>query len=619
MTDMTPAILILGPSALPLARRLAALLPGAVITGPHARLDAAERIEVAPLEPVADGLRALFLASRPVIGIAAAGALIRMLAPVLATKATEPPVLAVAEDASVVVPLLGGHHGANDLARRIAGAIGAVAAITTAGDLRFGVALDDPPAGWRLAADCDPKPAMAALVAGAAIRLDPTLADPTWPDTTLPDWLAHLPQAADGAVAVVTSHLRINAPDGGLLYHPQSLAIGIGSDRGAPAAEIGRLIDDTLADAGLAPEAVALIVTIDIKADEAGIAAAAEARGLPVRIFPAARLAEEAPRLETPSAYVQATVGVAGVAEAAALAAAGPDGRLIVAKRRSARATCAVALAPAPIDIDRTGRAPGVLYVVGIGPGRADWRTPEVDRMVAASTDLVGYGLYLDLLGPAAAGKRRHGYELGEEERRVACALDLAAEGREVALVCSGDAGIYAMAALVYELIERGQDQGGPRPLWSRVRVRVSPGISALQAAAARAGAPLGHDFCAISLSDLMTPWPVIERRVQAAADGDFVVAFYNPVSRRRRHQLARAREILLAARGPATPVILARNLGRPDETVTVIELGRLDVDAVDMLTLVMVGARGTRRLDLGQGVRVYTPRGYGSRGEEVA
>ncbi|MFD0388064.1 hypothetical protein ACFQ4K_09830 [Tistrella bauzanensis] len=198
MTDMTPAILILGPSALPLARRLAALLPGAVITGPHARLDVAERIEVVPLEPVADGLRALFLAGRPVIGIAAAGALIRMLAPVLATKATEPPVLAVAEDASVVVPLLGGHHGANDLARRIAGAIDAIAAITTAGDLRFGVALDDPPAGWRLAAACDPKPAMAALVAGAAIRSG----------TALPDWLSHLPRAPDGAVSVVTSHRR---------------------------------------------------------------------------------------------------------------------------------------------------------------------------------------------------------------------------------------------------------------------------------------------------------------------------------------------------------------------------------------------------------------------------
>lgn len=611
MTDIfstaAPAVLILGPSGLPLARRVQALLPGAVITGPHARLAAEDRALVAPLDPVAEGLRGLFLAGRPILGIAAAGALIRMLAPVLADKTAEPPVLALAENGSAVVPLLGGHHGANDLARHLAEALGAVAAVTTAGDLRFGIALDEPPAGWRLAAGLDPKPAMAALVAGASVR----------PEGDLPAWLAPLPQAAEGSVPLVIDHRLREVTAGGLLYHPARLAVGIGCERGAGADEIGGLIDETLAGAGLAPEAVALIATIDIKSDEAGIAAAAAARGLPVRVFPAARLAEETPRLATPSDYVRATVGVAGVAEAAALAAAGPAGDLIVTKRKSPRATCAVALAPEPIAAGEVGRAPGMLYVVGIGPGRADWRTPEVDRMVAEATDLVGYGLYLDLLGPAAAGKRRHGYELGEEERRVAAALDLAAEGRSVALVCSGDAGIYAMAALVYELIERGEDMGEPRPGWAHVPVQVSPGISALQAAAARAGAPLGHDFCTISLSDLMTPFTVIERRIRAAAAGDFVIAFYNPVSRRRRHQLARAREILIEARGGATPVILARNLGRPDETVTITDLDGLAVDAVDMLTLVMVGARGSRRLELGQGTRVYTPRGYGSRGED--
>lgn len=171
------------------------------------------------------------------------------------------------------------------------------------------------------------------------------------------------------------------------------------------------------------------------------------------------------------------------------------------------------------------------------------------------------------------------------------------------------------MAALVYELLDR--DDGGVSAAARRAAVTVAPGISALQAAAARAGAPLGHDFCAISLSDLLTPWPVIERRIRAAADGDFVVAFYNPVSMRRRTQLARAREILLTRRPSATPVILAANLGRPGETRRIVALGDLDVGQVDMLTVVIVGSSETRILRRGDGVDyVYTPRGYAAKAD---
>ena len=157
----------------------------------------------------------------------------------------------------------------------------------------------------------------------------------------------------------------------------------------------------------------------------------------------------------------------------------------------------------------------------------------------------------------------RHAFALGEEEARVRRALDLAAGGRSVALISSGDPGIYAMAALAFELLERGDE-----PAWQRVAVVVSPGVSALQAAAARAGAPLGHDFCAISLSDLLTPWAEIERRLHAAAAGDFVTVLYNPASARRRQGLARALEILRPARPPETPLVHARNLGRPGETL---------------------------------------------------
>jgi cobalt-precorrin 5A hydrolase/precorrin-3B C17-methyltransferase len=231
--------------------------------------------------------------------------------------------------------------------------------------------------------------------------------------------------------------------------------------------------------------------------------------------------------------------------------------------------------------------------------------------MIGKATDLVGYSLYLDLVSDISTGKTRHDFDLGKEEDRVRHAMELAGEGRDVALVCSGDAGIYAMATLVFELLQIG----GLSPAAQRIEIAVSPGISALQAAAARAGAPLGHDFCTISLSDLLTPWEAIQMRVKAAAEGDFVIAFYNPVSRRRRTQLAYARDVLLQHRPPDTPVILATDLGRPAEKVRVVPLGELNIDDVDMLTVVLVGSSETRTVRTGDGKTwVYTPRGYAAK-----
>jgi cobalt-precorrin 5A hydrolase/precorrin-3B C17-methyltransferase len=299
--------------------------------------------------------------------------------------------------------------------------------------------------------------------------------------------------------------------------------------------------------------------------------------------------------------------GCWGVAEGAALVAAGAGANLALTKQRSARATCAIARAPRIIRTTDIGRTRGRLFIVGIGPGDAAARTAEADAAIRVASDLVGYRLYLDLLGPLAAGKSRHDFDLGAEEARVAHALDLAAQGRDVALISSGDAGIYAMGSLVFELIDRGG-----RPDWARVEISSAPGVSAMQTAAARLGAPLGHDFCAISLSDLLTPWPVIEQRLRAAAAGDFVVAFYNPVSQRRRTQLASARTILLAARPHETPVAIARNLGREGERVTVTTLAALDPNNVDMLSLVLVGSSTTRRVSRPDGGEwLYTPRGY--------
>ena len=578
-----------------LALRLAESLPGAEVHGLAGRADAAPLV----FQETMAHLRDLFLDGRPIVGLCAAGILVRALGPVLSDKRAEPPVLALAEDGAAVVPLLGGHRGANALARRLARVLDIAPAITTAGDQRFGVALDEPPLGWRLANPADYKAFSAALLDGAEVRLEGAAS-----------WLSDsgLPLSEDGALTLHATVERRAGSAEALIYHPARLALGLGCERGAEAEELIALARRCLAEAGLAEAAVAGVYSLDLKADEAAVHAVAEALGVQARFFDAARLEAEAPRLARPSDLVFREVGCHGVSEGAALAAAGPEGRLLVEKTRSTRGTCAVALAPEPIGM--VGAPRGRLAVIGLGPGDPSWRTPEVSAAAAEATDLVGYRLYLDLLGPLAEGKRRHDYDLGEEEARVRAALDLAAEGRQVALVCSGDPGIYAMAALVFELLDRVD-----RPAWKRVAISVAPGLSALQAAAARIGAPLGHDFCAISLSDLLTPWSAIERRLEAAAEGDFVVALYNPVSQRRKRQLEAAVEILGRARPADTPVVLARRLGREGEAVEVIDLKDLAPARVDMLTVVLVGSSETRRVARGDGgCWVYTPRGYAAK-----
>ena len=578
-------IVVLSPSGRETGEKLAKALEMEL----HARSAPADRV----FTEVAEHLRDLFTIGSPILFVGAAGALIRILAPLLADKEAEPPVLAIAEDGSAVVPLLGGHHGANDLARRAGEALGIAPSITTASDLSLGVALDNPPAGWHLAPGTDYKSVAAALLAGEPAAIDPAL-----------DWLTDADLKRDDAAGCqITASVKIaDAAPKSLTYHPERLALGVGCERDAEPEELIRLVEETLAENNLAPEAIAAVYSIDVKMDEAAMHALGAHIGRPVRFFDAARLEEETPRLATPSDVVFREVGCHGVSEGAALAAAGPDAALIVPKRKSKRATCAIAEAPALIDTATTGIARGQLALVGIGPGADFWRTPEADAAIRNAEVIVGYGLYIDLLGPLAAGKERHDFALGEEEKRAAYALDLAAEGKSVVLVSSGDIGIYAMATLVYELL----DKAG-RKDWERLHVWVTPGISALQACAARIGAPLGHDFCTISLSDLLTPWEAIQQRVKAAAEGDFVISFYNPVSMRRRTQLAYAREVLLQHRPPETPVILGRSLGRDEEKITVTTLQDLSVDQVDMLTLVMVGSSETRF----NGKHVYTPRGY--------
>ncbi|MEO8883644.1 MAG: cobalamin biosynthesis protein [Devosia sp.] len=589
MGQMKPAILIFAATGEATAARIAALTGGAI----HACGPAGDDAKTL--------LPRLFREGTPIVGVCAAGILIRLLAPLLTDKHNEPPVIAVSQDGAHVVPLLGGHHGANRLARDIAAGLGGSAALTTASDSRFAFGLDEPPEGWVLESPDAAKPAMAMLLGDAAIALEGEAS-----------WLAEAryPIAADGAVKTAAGDTIGLVAD--LIYRPKTLVAGVGCERGTSPSEVIGLIERTLAAARLSPLSLAAIATVDIKGDEPAIHAAAAHFGILARFLSVAELDLERPRLATPSALVEAEIGTPSVAEAAALKA----GTLIVPKQKSARATCAIGRAKIPIDPKTIGRARGALHLIGIGPGDAASRTASAITALERSSDWVGYGLYLDLIADLRFGQEEHRFGLGDEEPRVRHALELAATGKTVALVCSGDAQIYAMATLVYELL----GAAGPRAVSDgarRIAVETHPGISAFQAASANTGALIGHDFCCISLSDLLTPRETILARLKAAAEGDFVVALYNPRSGRRTELLDEAKRTFLARRPPETPVIIARDLGRPGEDVRVSTLAAFDPETVDMLTIVLIGSSTSQSFARGDGSLVaYTPRGYAKKAE---
>jgi len=592
---VTPAIIALNASGIETAKKLAVAL-GAKVHGREGRVLEADVWFGNALDHVRD----LFAAGVPIVGVCASGILIRAVAPLLNDKTAEAPVVSISDNGGVVVPLLGGHHGANRLARDIAKALGAKAAVTTAGDVSLGVSLDEPPNGWTLVNREDAKEVVSVLLAGGGALI---LGDER------ADWLNDLPEGE--SIQITCSTLAQN--DLGprhLQFSPQRITVGVGCARNCPPEELVDLVRSVLNEAGVCDAAIHSVNTISLKADEPAILDLAKTLNAPLRLFSSSELEMETSRLATPSEVVFAEVGCHGVAEAAALAQIGDLGELWFKKRKSANATVALCLHQKPLT-ELRGAARGKLSVVGIGPGQATWRTPEVSRLIADAEELVGYGLYIDLLGPLAAGKIRSNFPLGGEEARCRYALEQAGKGKNVALVCSGDAGIYAMGALVFELLDRSPDHLGVSDAARRIEVICSPGVSALQAAAARGGAPLGHDFCTISLSDLLTPRQDILRRLQAAAEGDFVIALYNPVSKTRRTLMAEARDILLKYRSVDTPVMLASSLGRPEESVRYRRLKDLQVDEVDMLTVVLIGSSNSKLTQLGEGLRMFTPRGY--------
>ncbi len=566
-----PAIVILGAGALDTARRIQARYPGARVHGLASRVDTD-----VPFDELGAHLRELYARGVPIVALCAAGIVIRCLAPALADKGVEPPVLAVAEDGSAVVPLLGGLTGVNVIAREIAECVGVAPAITTSGELRFGACVLNPPEGYALADLAQGKRFVSDLLAGASTRIDG--ATPWLDDVALPR-----DAAAAHAIRVTPDAWR-GARDE-LVIHPRSVVVGVAADAVHAGEALAARIDAMLDAQGLARLALAAIVAPASAIGDAALEAAASTLDVPLRFVDSDR---------------------DGNAAADAATLLGRALRVAHTLRGESHGL-ACAVASQPVDPATLGRARGRLTVLGLGPGAAAWLTPAARAALADATDILGYTTYVNMAGPFRADQRVHGTDNREEMQRARHAFELAAEGRRVAVVSSGDPGVFAMAAAVLEALDEARD-----PQWAAVDLRVEPGISASLATAAQAGAPLGHDFCAISLSDNLKPWAVIETRLQHAAQADLVMAFYNPISRARPWQLDRALDIVRAHRAADTVVVLGRDIGRPGATLATTTLGALRSDQVDMRTMVIVGSSTTRRFAIGNAREwVYTPRWY--------
>jgi cobalt-precorrin 5A hydrolase/precorrin-3B C17-methyltransferase len=580
----------------------------------------------------------------------AAGATVRLIAPLLQHKSSDPAVVILDENGKFVISLCGGHRaGADQLTTLIALQLGATPVLTgasaglglPAADM-LGVSF-----GWQRGAG-DWTGVSAAVARGESVQVIQ--------ETGSPLWQTHLPQKhpfyfepaaidknqdgrqdagacinnAGGSInsagenprqpgaRIWITHKQRHLSNSGQIpeiqWHPRVLWVGVGCERGTSKQLIETAIQQTCQTHHLGESAIAGIATIDLKADEIGLVELCRQRNWPLRTFPA-ELLRNVP-VPNPSAAVEKEVRTPSVAEAAALLAANPDSQspnpqipashsqFLLAPKQIYRAEGqpgAVTVAIAQSQQEYTGRT-GTLFLIGTGPGTLEQMTPSAQTAVARADAVIGYSLYIDLIAPLLhPGQIVESLPIAQERLRANRAIELANWGLTVAVVSSGDCGIYGMAGLVLEEL-RAQKWDGKTPA-----VRVFPGITALQAAASRVGAPLMHDFCAISLSDLLTPWEVIEKRLLAAAMADFVTALYNPRSQTRTEQIVRAREIFLQYRNPNTPVAIVRSAYREEEQISLTTLDKFLEIPIDMLTTVLIGNQSTRTW----ADWMITPRGY--------
>jgi cobalt-precorrin 5A hydrolase/precorrin-3B C17-methyltransferase len=525
--------------------------------------------------------------------IMAAGIVVRTIAPLVKDKKTDPAVVVLDEKGRHAISLLCGHlGGANDLASEIANFLGANAVITTASDVSGLTSVDV----W--ATDNDLVIEDWELLPRAGTRLLNKGRLSVYTDVELPMSAGfvriHEPSSAD---VVVTHRIfgssRNDKDPSPLTLRPRNLVVGIGCNKGTSADEIDNAVRKVLAGHNLAFASVRSVATIDMKTEEPGIRLFSNRNSFDILSFTPAELNAVAGISKSEAA--RRATGANAVAEPAALLAAGVE-ELLVPKQKIGNVT--VAVAQMKERKTTAAKKRGKLYVVGTGPGAVEHITPYAQRAIAESGTIVGYGTYLDLIRELISGKEVFSTGMTQEIDRCRKAVELALEGKTVSVISGGDPGIYAMAGLVFEIC-----RGMPR----HPAVEVIPGISALNACAARLGAPLMHDFASISLSDRLTPWELIEGRLHAAAMADFVIVLYNPKSKGRAGHIGRAREIILKHRLPDTPVGIVKGAMREDERIVLSDLGEMLDCEIDMQTTVIIGNSKTFLWNN----LMITPRGY--------
>ncbi|HVN95983.1 MAG TPA: precorrin-3B C(17)-methyltransferase [Syntrophorhabdaceae bacterium] len=536
---------------------------------------------------------------RVLIFITACGIVVRAIAPLIKDKKKDPAVLVLDEKGDFVISLLSGHlGGANENTAKIATFLGARPVITTSTDLNGMTSLDVWAKKSNLTVDDW------SLVPRAATRFINTGVLKVYADIPLDLPLDFTVVSAPSSADVLITNKNRLREASGVYLRPKNLFVGIGCNRGTSHEEMEEALRQTLRRHNLSFFSIASLATVDRKADEAGLISLSRAHGFPVRTFTPDEL-NSVKGLTRSQAAFNAT-GAQAVAEPAAILASA-DGRLIVPKQRAGSVTVAVAEGGVAGGAHQSGGPKGglrgALHIVGTGPGGLEHLTPYARNAILASETIVGYHVYLDLIRDLIKEKDTISTGMTREIERCEAALKEALAGKRVCLVSGGDPGIYAMAGLIYELLEKNRSREA-----AELSVEVVPGVSALNACAARLGAPLMHDFAAISLSDRLTDWELIAERLEAAARSDFVLVLYNPKSKGRPDHIGRARGIILRHRRSDTPVGIVKDATRSTEEIVITNLKDMLNHTIDMHTTVIIG----NSQSFVWNDRMVTRRGYG-------
>ena len=597
-----------------LGRRLHRLLP-------YARLYIPEKFagesgkEETPFSSSKTLVTDIFHRYRHLVLIMAAGIAVRLVAGELGDKRRDPGVVVVDDAGSFCISLLSGHiGGANKLSGEIASLLGAQPVITTASDVSGTLSLDllGREFDWEIEDDTHLTAASAALVNGEPVGVYQDAGETDWRSEAnpLPDNISiysdleALRQSGAGTSLIITDRtldeeLLSALPARTIIYRPKSLVLGIGCNRGTGSAAIESAVDEVLSTHNLSKKCIRAIATIDVKRNETGLHKFARNHDLPVKYHDRETLRKT--RFPSgPSAAAMKHVGTPSVCEAAALLSSRASSLTVPKVSVGRSVTVAVARYAGDGEIEKRGK----LSLVGTGPGNPSQLTFAARDAIDRSDVVIGYKTYIELIKPLLDRKEVIATGMGDEVGRVEKAIDLAKRGKNVSLVSGGDSGIYGMAGPLGELLK-----AKPNP---DMEISVIPGVPALASCAALLGSPISGDFASVSLSDYLVPWKEIAKRLEAAARTDFVIVLYNPQSLRRRHQLAKVREIILAHRLPTTPVGIVANAYRPGQTVTVTDLQHFTNIDIDMNTTVFIGNSET----FVSGGRMVTPRGYGTKYE---